>query len=63
MYKRQSFEDIVHADMIAIGDPESVPAGQYGKEALENLDLWSSVEAVSYTHLVQPANPLHEPKA
>lgn len=39
-----SFEDIVHADMIAIGDPESVPAGQYGKEALENLDLWSSVE-------------------
>ena len=39
-----SFEDIVNADMIAIGDPESVPAGQYGKEALENLDLWSSVE-------------------
>ena len=39
-----SFEDIVHADMIAIGDSESVPAGQYGKEALENLDLWSSVE-------------------
>ena len=39
-----SFEDIVHADMITIGDPESVPAGQYGKEALENLDLWSSVE-------------------
>ena len=36
-----SFEDIVNADMIAIGDPESVPAGQYGKEA---LDLWSSVE-------------------
>ena len=39
-----SFEDIVNADMIAIGDPESVPAGQYGKEALENLNLWSSVE-------------------
>ena len=39
-----SFEDIVHADMIAIGDSESVPAGQYGKEALENLDLGSSVE-------------------
>ena len=39
-----SFEDIVNADMIAIGDPESVPAGQYGKEALENLDLWSAVE-------------------
>ena len=39
-----SFEDIVNADMIAIGDPESVPAGQYSKEALENLDLWSSLE-------------------
>ena len=43
-----SFEDIVNADMIAIGDPESVPAGQYGKEALENLDLWSSVEGKSW---------------
>lgn len=39
-----SFEDIVNADMAAIGDPESVPAGQYGKEALENLNLWSEVE-------------------
>lgn len=39
-----SFEDIVNADMVAIGDPESVPAGQYSKEALENLDLGSSVE-------------------
>lgn len=39
-----SFEDIVNADMAAIGDPESVPAGQYGKEALENLGLWSEVE-------------------
>ncbi len=39
-----SFEDIVNADMVAIGDPESVPAGQYGKEALENLNLWSEVE-------------------
>ena len=39
-----SFEDIVNADMVAIGDPESVPAGQYGKEALENLNLWGEVE-------------------
>ena len=39
-----SFEDIVNADVIAIGDPESVPAGQYGKEALENLNLWSEAE-------------------
>ena len=29
---------------IAIGDPESVPAGQYGKEVLTNLGIWNSVE-------------------
>ena len=38
------FEDIVNAQSVAIGDPESVPAGQYGKEALANLDLWDQVE-------------------
>ena len=42
--KMDSFEKIGDAASIALGDPESVPAGQYGKEALENLDLWSSVE-------------------
>ncbi|MFV0440589.1 MAG: molybdate ABC transporter substrate-binding protein [Lachnospirales bacterium] len=35
-----SFEDILLADKIAIGDPESVPAGQYGKEVLESLDIY-----------------------
>lgn len=39
-----SFEEIINADMIAIGDPESVPAGQYAKEALTNLGLWDQVE-------------------
>lgn len=39
-----SFEEIVNADMIAIGDPESVPAGQYAKEALTNLGLWDQAE-------------------
>lgn len=38
------FEDIVNAQSIAIGDPESVPAGQYGKEALTSLNLWDEVE-------------------
>lgn len=41
------FEDIVNAQTIAIGDPESVPAGQYAKEALENLGLWEQVSALS----------------
>lgn len=30
---------------LAMGTVESVPAGQYGKEALENLGLWGSVAA------------------
>ena len=42
-----SFEDITKSETIAVGDPSSVPAGQYGKEALENLDLWSSVDGKS----------------
>lgn len=38
-----SFEDILNADEIAIGDPESVPAGEYAEEVLTNLDLWDGV--------------------
>lgn len=37
------FEDIVNADSIAIGDPASVPVGQYSEEALTNLGLWDQV--------------------
>lgn len=28
----------------AIGNPESVPAGRYGKEALESMGLWEHIE-------------------
>ncbi len=38
-----SFEDILKADKIAVGDPESVPAGQYAKEVLTNLNIWDKV--------------------
>lgn len=38
-----SFEDIQKAGSIALGDPGSVPAGQYAKEALENLGLWEGI--------------------
>ncbi len=37
------FNDITKAETIAIGDPESVPAGQYAKEALTNLGIWEEV--------------------
>jgi len=39
----KAFEDIIKADKIAIGDPGSVPAGQYAKEALTNLNIWEKV--------------------
>lgn len=45
--KVTGFEDITNADTIAVGDPESVPAGQYAKEALTSLGTWDQVEAKS----------------
>ncbi|WP_338754431.1 molybdate ABC transporter substrate-binding protein [Bacillus sp. FJAT-52991] len=40
----QTFEDLKKAEKLSIGTPESVPAGQYAKEALENLQVWKDVE-------------------
>ena len=40
-----SFEDVLNADIIAVGDPESVPAGQYAQEAFISLGIWDDVEA------------------
>ncbi len=39
------FTDITKAKTIAIGDPESVPAGQYAKEILSNLGIWEDTLA------------------
>lgn len=39
-----NFEDLLKANKIAIGDPASVPAGQYAKELLTNLNLWDKVQ-------------------
>lgn len=39
-----SFEDIVKAQSIALGDPASVPAGQYAREALTSLGLWDQIQ-------------------
>ena len=39
-----SFDDLSNASKISIGTPESVPAGQYGKEALENMEIWNEIE-------------------
>ena len=42
--KIDSFEKIGDAASIALSDPESVPAGQYAKEALTNLNVWDSIQ-------------------
>ncbi|MFT0803577.1 molybdate ABC transporter substrate-binding protein [Bacillus swezeyi] len=41
-----SFQDLTKdsVEKLAIGTPESVPAGKYGKETLTNLHLWSKVQ-------------------
>ncbi|WP_110926710.1 molybdate ABC transporter substrate-binding protein [Bacillus massiliglaciei] len=40
----QSFEDLTKADKIALGTPESVPAGEYGQQTLKNTDVWKEIE-------------------
>jgi len=42
--KLEKFEDIEKADSIALGDPASVPAGQYSEEALINLGIWDKIQ-------------------
>ena len=42
--KVSSFKDITKADTIALGDPKSVPAGQYAQEILTNLKNWNDVK-------------------
>ncbi|MGE7590446.1 MULTISPECIES: molybdate ABC transporter substrate-binding protein [Bacillaceae] len=39
-----SLEDLTKAEKISIGTPESVPAGQYAKQTLENMNLFKEVE-------------------
>lgn len=40
-----SFNDLpAKAQSISIGQPETVPAGKYGKETLTNLKLWDAVQ-------------------
>lgn len=42
--KLEKFEDMEKADSIALGDPASVPAGQYSEEALTNLGIWDKIQ-------------------
>ena len=38
------FEDIEKAESIALGDPASVPVGQYSEEALTSLGIWDKIQ-------------------
>lgn len=42
--KIEGIENIERASKIAIGSPDSVPAGQYAKQSLEQLGLWESIK-------------------
>jgi molybdate transport system substrate-binding protein len=39
-----TLRDIGEKENVAIGDPRSVPAGQYAKEALEHLHEWDALQ-------------------
>lgn len=43
----KGFEDLVkkNTGKISIGTPETVPAGKYAKESLEQMNLWKDVES------------------
>jgi molybdate transport system substrate-binding protein len=42
-----SFKDLVRPEItrIAIGNPKTVPAGEYAQEALKNLKLWDTLQS------------------
>jgi molybdate transport system substrate-binding protein len=40
-----SFENIGDAASVAVGDPASVPAGQYAQEVLTSLGVWDGISA------------------
>lgn len=44
-YDLKEFKDVTKCESIAVGDPASVPAGQYAKEALTNLGVWDQIES------------------
>ena len=42
-----SFQDLRNQEVekISIGIPETVPAGKYAKESLQNMEIWNHIEA------------------
>lgn len=42
--KIASIEDLTKAEKVSIGTPESVPAGKYAQDSLNNLKLWDALQ-------------------
>lgn len=61
----KEFKDIANAKRPAIGDPASVPAGQYAREALTSLGVWPEVhgKASMGTNVTQVLNWVGEGSA
>ena len=59
------FEDVEKGETIAIGDPASVPVGQYSEEALTNLGIWDKIQdKISYgTNVTEVLNWVAEGSA
>lgn len=47
-----TLDSLVASERLAIGDPKTVPVGQYARETLERLSLWDKLER----RIVQGAN-------
>ena len=41
----KSVQDLKNVGKVALGEENSVPAGKYGKQALEKLNLWKDIES------------------
>jgi molybdate transport system substrate-binding protein len=46
-YRLHAFKDLVRPEIkkIAIGNPKTVPVGEYAQEALKNLKLWDTLQS------------------
>lgn len=45
IYPEFSLETLLNGGYLAMGDPDHVPAGIYGKQALESLGVWETVRS------------------
>ncbi len=42
--RRLNLAGLIGDSLLSMGDPDHVPAGIYGRQALESLDIWAAIE-------------------